>query len=87
MLTRSGGAALAVASGGRQHLTVCFTAVAPIAFAMVGGACFLGYKLTAERHADIRRQLDERDAVYAESPVAQAATGGAMEAVTPRPNR
>jgi Na+/melibiose symporter-like transporter len=60
--------------------------IGPIAFAMLGGASFLGYKLTAERHADIRRQLDERDAVYAESPITQATAGGAMETVTARPN-
>jgi Na+/melibiose symporter-like transporter len=27
----------------------------PIFFVMVAGACFIGYKLTPERHADIRR--------------------------------
>jgi Na+/melibiose symporter-like transporter len=54
---------------------------------MLGGAAFLGYKLTADKHADIRRQLDERDAVYGESPITQAATGGAMDAVTARPTR
>jgi GPH family glycoside/pentoside/hexuronide:cation symporter len=44
-------------------------AIGPVVFVMIGGACFLGYKLTAQQHADIRRQLDERDAVYDESPV------------------
>jgi Na+/melibiose symporter-like transporter len=34
----------------------------PIVFVMLGGACLVGYKLTAERAADVRRQLDERDA-------------------------
>ena len=34
----------------------------PIVFVMLGGACLIGYKLTAERAADVRRQLDERDA-------------------------
>jgi Na+/melibiose symporter-like transporter len=58
----------------------------PIAFVMLGGASFLGYKLTADRHADIRRQLDERDAVYAESPVTQATAGGAVDAVVARQN-
>ena len=58
--------------------------IGPIAFAMLGGASFLGYRLTADRHADIRRQLDERDAVYAESPITQAVAGGAMDAVTAR---
>ncbi|MBL8553575.1 MAG: MFS transporter [Phenylobacterium sp.] len=37
--------------------------VGPIVFVMIAGACFIGYKLTPERHADIRRQLDERDAL------------------------
>lgn len=60
--------------------------IGPIAFVMLGGAAFLGYRLTADKHADIRRQLDERDAVYAESPITQATAGGAMETVTARPN-
>ena len=60
--------------------------IGPIVFVMLGGAAFLGYKLTAERHEDIRRQLDERDAVYAESPITQATAGGAMETIVPRPN-
>lgn len=34
----------------------------PIVFVLLGGACLLGYKLTAERAAEVRRQLDERDA-------------------------
>jgi Na+/melibiose symporter-like transporter len=60
--------------------------VGPIAFVMLGGAAFLGYKLTADKHADIRRQLDERDAVYGESPITQATTGGAVDSVVARPN-
>lgn len=39
--------------------------VGPIVFVMIAGFCFLGYKLTADRHAEIRRQLDERDALAA----------------------
>lgn len=42
-------------------LTVAFLA-GPIGFLALGAACFIGYKLTAERAAEIRRQLDERDA-------------------------
>jgi Na+/melibiose symporter-like transporter len=42
----------------------------PIIFVMLGGACLLGYKLTAERAAEVRRQLDERDAaLYDPTPV------------------
>ena len=42
----------------------------PVVFVMLGGACLLGYKLTAERAAEVRRQLDERDAaLYDPTPV------------------
>jgi GPH family glycoside/pentoside/hexuronide:cation symporter len=37
--------------------------VGPIVFVMIAGACFLGYRLSADRHAEIRRQLSERDAI------------------------
>ncbi len=42
-------------------LEMCYL-FAPILLVLVGGALFFGYKLDSERHADIRRQLDERDA-------------------------
>jgi Na+/melibiose symporter-like transporter len=44
--------------------------VGPIVFVMLAGAFFFRYRLTADRHADIRRELDERDAL------AQAPTPG-----------
>ena len=44
----------------------------PIVFVMLGGACLLGYKLTAERAADVRRQLEERDALYAGGPTIES---------------
>ena len=37
--------------------------IGPIVFVMIAGACFLGYRLSADRHAEIRRQLAERDAL------------------------
>lgn len=37
--------------------------VGPIIFVMIAGGCFLGYRLSAERHAEIRRKLSERDAL------------------------
>jgi GPH family glycoside/pentoside/hexuronide:cation symporter len=37
--------------------------IGPIVFVMIAGGCFLGYRLSAERHAEIRRELDERDAL------------------------
>jgi Na+/melibiose symporter-like transporter len=49
--------------------------IGPIVFVMLGGAWFIGYKLTRERHADIRRQLEERDALYDEAPVLEGLTG------------
>lgn len=42
--------------------------IGPIVFVMLGGAAFLGYRLSADRHAEIRRQLDARDALVAEAP-------------------
>jgi len=49
--------------------------IGPVFFVMVGGACFLGYKLTAQRHGEIRAELERRDAVYDEAPVLQSITG------------
>ncbi len=54
-------------------------AIGPIIFVMIGGACFYGYKLSAERHAEIRSQLDERDAFYDESPIVQSVSGASGE--------
>ena len=48
--------------------------IGPIFFVMIAGACFFGYNLTAERHAEIRRQLDEQDALVD--------PGAAMESLT-----
>ena len=51
--------------------------IGPIAFVMLGGAAFIGYRLSAERHAEIRRQLDARDALLAELP--------GVDGVSPQP--
>ncbi len=48
--------------------------VGPIFFVMIAGACFIGYNLTAEHHAEIRRKLDEQDALVD--------PGAAMESLT-----
>ncbi|MEO8926645.1 MAG: MFS transporter [Caulobacteraceae bacterium] len=37
--------------------------IGPVVFVMLGGACFIGYELDSKRHADIRAQLEERDAL------------------------
>lgn len=41
--------------------------IGPIVFVMLAGACFFGYRLTAARHAEIRLELDARDAASAET--------------------
>jgi Na+/melibiose symporter-like transporter len=43
-----------------RGLEIAFLA-GPTVFVMLGGLCFVGYKLDQVRHADIRRQLDARD--------------------------
>ena len=45
-----------------RGLEITFLA-GPTVFVVLGGACFIGYKLNAKRHAEIRRLLDERDAL------------------------
>jgi len=37
--------------------------IGPSAFVMLGGACFIGWRLDAARHGEIRAQLDARDAL------------------------
>lgn len=59
--------------------------IGPIAFVMLGGACFLGYKLSADRHAEIRRQLDERDAGRDEAPVIQGLAPSPSETLVTGP--
>jgi len=41
----------------------------PIVFVMIGGACFIGYKLDGKRHAEIRRGLAIAEAMTVEAPV------------------
>ncbi len=41
--------------------------IGPIFFVLMGGLCFIGWRLTAERHGEIRRQLDARDAALSET--------------------
>jgi GPH family glycoside/pentoside/hexuronide:cation symporter len=57
--------------------------IGPVVFVMLGGACMLGYRLGSERHADIRRQLDERDALYDEAPIVESVSGEPAIAVPP----
>ena len=36
--------------------------IGPVVFVMLGGLCFIGYKLNAKRHGEIRTALETRDA-------------------------
>lgn len=47
-----------------QALMLCFL-VGPIIFVMLGALTMIGYRLDAERAADVRRQLEARDAELA----------------------
>lgn len=59
--------------------------IGPIVFVMLAGACFFGYRLTAERHAEIRRQLDELDAAVADPAAALESLTGEDMAPASRP--
>ena len=58
--------------------------VGPIIFVMLGGACVIGWRLDATRHADIRRRLDARDALFDGAPVLEGLSGEPAIAVTPK---
>jgi Na+/melibiose symporter-like transporter len=46
----------------------------PIVFVTLGGACFIGWKLDATKHAGIRADLEARDALYQEAPIIESLT-------------
>lgn len=59
--------------------------IAPTTFVLLGGACFIGYRLTAARHAEIRRDLDLRDAALAgEAEYVATITGEPLAVPRPR---
>ena len=71
------------AVGGSLVLTALLGLVPLLVFfVLLGGLCVLGYKLSPERHAQIRRQLDERDALYDEAPIMESLT---LEPAVPAP--
>jgi GPH family glycoside/pentoside/hexuronide:cation symporter len=47
----------------------------PITFVMLGGACYLGYKLDHNRHAEIRAALEARDGLSMEAPIVEGLSG------------
>jgi glycoside/pentoside/hexuronide:cation symporter, GPH family len=52
--------------------------IGPVVFVMLGGACFIGYKLDDTRHAEIRAALDDRDGL-SEAPVLDGLSGSQTE--------
>jgi Na+/melibiose symporter-like transporter len=52
--------------------------IGPVVFVMLGGACYIGYKLDDKRHAEIRTALDARDGLT-EAPVLDGLTGSQAE--------
>jgi Na+/melibiose symporter-like transporter len=53
--------------------------IGPVVFVMLGGACYIGYKLNGERHAEIRAALDERDGLT-QAPIIDGISGSQGEA-------
>jgi glycoside/pentoside/hexuronide:cation symporter, GPH family len=56
----------------------------PVFFVMLGGACFIGYKLDHKRHSEIRAALDARDAMSPEPSILEG-IGGPAHAHSPSP--
>ena len=66
-----------------RGLELCYV-FAPIILVFFGGAAFIGWKLDAKRHAEVRRQLDERDALAAEAGLLEAVSGEDIATQPPR---
>jgi len=62
-----------------EALLWCFLA-GPVVFVMLGAACLIGYRLTAERAAEVRRQLEARDALQDPAGALEGLTGEEMAA-------
>ncbi|MET3528355.1 MFS transporter [Phenylobacterium koreense] len=65
-----------------RGLELCYV-FAPIILVFFGGAAFIGWKLDAKRHAEIRRKLDERDALAAEAGLLDAVAGASVAVQAP----
>ncbi len=55
--------------------------IGPVVFVMLGGACFIGYRLDARRHGEIRAQLALLDSQSPEAPVLEGLGGAASTPV------
>jgi GPH family glycoside/pentoside/hexuronide:cation symporter len=49
--------------------------ITPVVFVMLGGACYIGYRLDSRRHGEIRAQLDAWDAASREGAVVETLGG------------
>ncbi|MBP6877688.1 MAG: MFS transporter [Phenylobacterium sp.] len=66
-----------------RGLELCYV-FAPIILVFFGGAAFIGWKLDAKRHAEVRRQLDERDALAAQAGLLDTVSGVGLATEAPR---
>jgi len=66
-----------------RGLELCYV-FAPIIFVFFGGAAFIGWKLDATRHAEVRRQLDERDALSAQAALLGSVSGVSLATDAPQ---
>ena len=67
-------------------LELCYV-FAPILLVFLGGAAFIGWKLDAQRHGEVRRQLDIRDALAAEAAMLTTASGISLGGEPPAANQ
>lgn len=57
--------------------------IGPVVFVMLGGACYIGYTLDAKRHAQIRADLEARDAMVSEAGVLETFSGATLALAEP----
>lgn len=64
-----------------EALAWCFLA-GPIVFVLLGAGCMVGYRLDSTRAAEVRRQLEARDALYDPAGALEGLTGEEQPAPT-----
>ncbi len=63
-------------------LELCYV-FAPITLVFLGGAAFIGWKLDAQRHAEVRRQLDMRDGLAGGAAMLETVSGVSLPQANP----
>jgi Na+/melibiose symporter-like transporter len=63
-------------------LELCYV-FAPITLVFLGGAAFIGWKLDAKRHAEVRRQLDIRDGLTGGAAMLETVSGVSLPQTKP----